>query len=292
MNKVINIHLGEDSILTDFSGFRQFLKFYETCRKYTDTVISIKLDDVRWIDGNLCAFWGALLYRLEKENGLTFSIDAKQVSDKCGVLFHNNFIQMDQNVDQYHKQSCIPFQGFFPKQKDEFMNYLENELLIHSSMPKFPEETKDKLIDDLIEVYANIDKHAETGDPFFVCGQHYRQQGKVHFTICDLGVGFYKKIKGRQPEKINSDGDAILWAIEGNSTKPDAPGGSGLKNLHEYFDKNNGGIQIYTGEAGWCSKTMKLGSIYPNGVTNLRNTFSGSIINLEFNKKSLNSVKF
>lgn len=289
---MIEINLGEDSILTDFSGFRQLLKFYETCCKYEGTAVDIKLDDIRWIDGNLCAFLGALLYRLNKENQLLFSIDAKQVAEKCGILFHNNFIQIEQNLEQYHKKSCIPYKGFLPKQKDEFIDYLENELLVHSAMPKFTDETKEKLIDDLTEVYANIDKHAETGDPFFVCGQHYAQQQKIHFTICDLGVGFYKKIKERQPDKINSDGDSILWAIEGNSTKPDAPGGSGLKNLHSYLDENNGGLQIYTGEAGWCSKTMKAGSIYPNGITSLRNTYIGSVINLEFNKKSLISGKF
>ncbi len=289
---MISIHLGEDSIFTDFSGFRQLLRFYENCRQYHDTTIAIALDDVRWVDGNLCAFLGAILYRLNKENQLSFSIDAKQVSEKCGILFHNNFIPLDQNLRQYQKKSCIPYKGFLPKQKDEFINYLENELLVHAAMPKFADETKEKLIDDLTEVYANIDKHAETDDPFFVCGQHYVRQEKIHFTICDLGVGFYKKIKERKPDKINSDGDSILWAIEGNSTKPDAPGGSGLKNLHKYFDDNSGGLQIYTGDAGWCSKTMKAGSIYPNGVTSLRNTYIGSVINLEFNKKTLISGKF
>ncbi|UKJ07365.1 hypothetical protein [Solitalea lacus] len=224
---------------------------------------------------------------MNKENGLTFSINSEQVAKKCGIFFHNNFIPLDQNLNAYQKSSCIPYKGFFPKQKDEFCDYLESELLVHPAMPKFSEEIKEKLIDDLTEVYANIDKHAESNDPFFVCGQYYPKQGVIHFSISDLGVGFYKKIKERQPEKINSCGDAILWALAGNSTKPDAPGGSGLKNLNQYLVDHNGGLQVYTGNAGWCSKTMRMSLLYPDGITDLRNNYLGAMINLEFNKKTL-----
>ncbi|EOR96632.1 ATP-binding region, ATPase-like protein [Arcticibacter svalbardensis MN12-7] len=154
-------------------------------------------------------------------------------------------------------------------------------------MPHFSDNIKEKLIDDLTEVYANIDKHAETELPFFVCGQYYPVKGMIHFTISDLGVGFFKKINERQPDKIHSCGDAILWAIAGNSTKPDALGGSGLKNLHNYLDENQGGLQIYTGNAGWCSRTSKTSLIFPQGITDLRNNYIGATINLEFNKKTL-----
>jgi hypothetical protein len=284
---MVNVQLGEDSIYTDVSGFRQLLRFYEECRKFSHTKIYIQLDNVLWLDGNLCAILGALLYRLKKEQNLEFCIDADQVARKCGILFHNNFIPIDQNLSSYKKQSCIPYKGFYSKQKDEFMDYLEHELLVHPAMPKFSELTKEKLIDDLTEVYANIDKHAETDDPFFVCGQYYPRKEMLHFTICDLGVGFFKKINERKPDSIKSCGDAILWAVKGNSTKPDAPGGSGLKNLHEYLDGNLGGLQVYSGDAGWCSKTMKISTLFPTGITNLRNNFRGATINLEFSKKSL-----
>lgn len=284
---MIEINLGQDSIYTDFSGFRQLLKFHEECSKHNDTNIFINLDDVVWVDGNLCAVLGAILYKLSKERNLLFSIDADQVSNKCHVLFDNNFIPLKQDLRKYQVKTCIPYRGFLPKQKDDFVNYLENELLVHAAMPRFSDDIKNKLIDDLMEVYANIDVHAETGDPFFVCGQYYPKKEMIHFTICDLGIGFFKKINERQPEKVLSCGDAILWAIEGNSTKPDAPGGSGLKNLYQYLDSQNGGLQIYTGDAGWCSKTMKTGSIYKSGVADLRNFYCGASINLEFNKKSL-----
>lgn len=283
-----HIHLGQDSIYTDSVGIKQLLTFFEECKKHHSAMIHIAFDNVRWFDGNLCAFLGALLYRLKQENNLKFSINADQVIEHCDILFHNDFLPIEQNFDRYKKQSAIPFKGFLPKQTDEFTDYLEYEVLSHPAMPVFSSEIKEKLIDDLIEIYGNIDKHAETMDPFFVCGQHYPKKEIIKFTICDLGVGFYKKIKEQKPDQIRSHGDAILWAVEGNSTKPDAPGGKGLKNLHQYLSDNRGGIQIFTGNSNWCSKTMAQNiMIKPQGVTVLEKNFLGSSISLEFNKKTL-----
>lgn len=284
---MIEISLGEDSIYTNITGFRQLLKFYEECKSFNNDKIFIKIDDIQWLDGNLCAFLGALLYRLKTDNNLEFSLNAHQVSQKFNVLFANNFLPITQNIKQYKKSTCIPFKGFLPNEKDEFIDYLDSELLVHPAMPKLEDNIKEKLIDDLIEVYGNIDKHAKTNLPFFVCGQYFPKQEILHFTICDLGVGFFPAINNKKPQIITC-ADAILWAIDGNSTKLDAPGGSGLKNLHKYLYANQGGLQIYSGNAGWCSKTV--GSIlYPLGITDLRNNYIGAIINLEFNKKTLHS---
>lgn len=282
------VYLGQDKIFTDSVGVKQLLEFYNACVLYRDCIIHVKLDNLLWLDGNLCALLGALMFRLSTENNLKFGMDAEEVNKKCSVLFHNDFLKIEQNIDLYKKKTCIPFKGFYPKQKNEFTDYLEYELLSHNAMPKFSEEIKGKLIDDLIEVYGNIDKHAETELPFFVCGQHYPRQELVRFTICDLGVGFYKKIKESKPDLINSCGEAILWAVAGNSTKTDAPGGKGLKNLHEYVANNKGGMQIFSGDANWCSKTMQQNiMIKPNGITQFVNSFLGSAISLEFNKKIL-----
>lgn len=185
--------LGSDNIYTNFSGFKQLLNFYDECKRYNNCSIKINLANLNWLDGNLCAFLGALLYRLKKDNSLSFTIDTEQVIRKCNILFHNDFLPVEQNYALYKKQSCIPFKGFMPKQKDEFIAYIEDELLTHGSMPKFSYETKEKLMDDLIEVYGNIDKHAETTDPFFVCGQYFPKGEVINFTISDIGVGFFKK---------------------------------------------------------------------------------------------------
>lgn len=286
--ETINIYLGEDGIYTNAVGIKQLLSFYDKCVQYKDCIIKINLDNLLWLDGNLCAMLGGIIYQLKTNNNLQFCIDAAQVVKKCQILFSNEFIPVEQNLNLYKKDSCIPFKGFYPKQKDEFTDYIEYEVLSHHSMPNFSSETKDKLIDDLIEVYGNIDKHADTNHPFFVCGQHFPKQAIVRFTLCDLGVGFYKKIQARKPEIVKNHGDAILWAIKGNSTKSDAPGGKGLFNLHKYFKENNGGIQIFSGDTNWCSKTMEQNvPLRPNGIHNVNLNFVGATINLEFNLKTL-----
>ena len=215
-----------------------------------------------------------------------FSIDTKQVAEKCDVLFHNNFLPLDLPKGVKAKTSCIPFRAFYPNEKDKFIDYLSDELLVHPGMPKFSEETKEKLIDDLTEISGNIHKHAETEDPFFVCGQHYFKNGTVNFTLSDLGEGFFPKIKAARPEIITNDGDAILWAIQGNSTKKDAPGGQGLKKLRKYFEKNGGAMHIYTGGSGWLSEHSE-SNLFKNGIIPLPNSYTGTSINLIFNKKSL-----
>lgn len=286
--EIIDIFLGEDNIYTDSVGIKQIMAFYADCKHHKDKTVIIRLDNLNWLDGNLCALLGALLFRLKNENNLTFKIDPNQVEAKCNILFHNDFLPLEEHSKTIKKSSCIPFKGFYPKQKDEFTDYLENDLLSHQSMPQFNSEIKEKLIDDLIEIYGNIDKHAQTDMPFFVCGQYFHKQGIIRFTICDLGIGFYEKIKQQQPEIIQSTSEAILWAVAGNSTKPDAPGGSGLKTLHEYLSNNKGGIQIFSIDANWCSKTMEQNvPLRPKGITQISNIFKGSVISLEFNKKTL-----
>ncbi|QPH40385.1 hypothetical protein [Pedobacter endophyticus] len=287
MNNEVTIYLGQDRIYTDATGIRQILRFYYECKVYQNYTININLDNIEWIDGNLCAFLGALMYRLSIENKLAFLMDSKQVSAKCNILFANDFLPITQNENHYKIKSCLPFRGFLPKQKDEFYNYLENDLFAHNAMPKLLPEVQEQLIDYLGEVYGNIDKHAETELPFFVCGQYYPSKNALHFTISDLGVGFFKKINAQKPINVKSCGDAILWAIAGNSTKQDAPGGSGLRNLNAYLRDNNGAMQIYTGDAGWCSKTVN-SVLYPDGISLLRNNYLGATINLEFNTKNLN----
>ena len=286
MKNKITIFLGEDSIYTNATGIRQLLTFYYKCKQFNDVTIQIALDNIGWLDGNLCAVLGSLLYRLNKENGLSFLLDAKQVADKCNVLFYNNFLPVELTKGAKAKASCIPFRAFYVHQKDEFINYLSDELLVHPGMPKFSEETKDKLIDDLTEISGNIHKHAETNDPFFVCGQHYYKNGTVNFTVSDLGEGFFPKVKAAKPELIQTDGDAILWAVQGNSTKKDAPGGQGLKKLRQYFEANGGGMHIFTGANGWLSEQSE-SNLYKNGIVPLPNAYNGASINLIFNKKSL-----
>jgi hypothetical protein len=275
----IKIQIGEDNIYTDTTGVNQLLKFYNKCYKLKDSTIEISFEDVNWFDGNLCSFLGALLYKLNTSNNLTFTVDASQIEKTCNILFSNKFLPVTSN--KAIKKTCIPFVGLKIDQKDEFVDYIENELLTHSGMPKLSDNEKELIVDDLCEVYANINKHSEATDPFFVCGQYYPKKKKLIFTITDLGEGFFNKINKVDPKKIKTDGDAILWALEGNTTKKDAPGGGRLKKMKEYYVSNGGSFKLFTGKSMWDSEN--LGTImYKNGICDLNYSYIGTSISLFF----------
>lgn len=281
------IDLGQDQIYTNHTGIKQMYNFYYQCAEIKNATVHVDLQHVSWIDGNMCAVFGAILFKLQQENNLSFTIDFKQVSSKCNVLFRNGFINMKgiQPIAN-NTSTTLPFKAFHPTQKDEFINYLYEELLIHDGMPKFNDETLGKLTDDLSELLSNINLHSETQYPFFVCGQFYPKSHKVVFTVCDLGVGFLPKIKDKTKGTINNAKDAILWAVDGNSTKKDTVGGINLKRMKKYFLESGGAFHIITGDAYWSTENLST-LIYPDGVTNMLKPFVGTTIHLIFNRKSL-----
>lgn len=285
-NKV-KISLGTSAIYSDRTGINQLLEFYKQCSAYNKSIIEICVKNLEWFDGNLCAFLGALLYRLNATNGLTFSIREEDIESKFDIFIHNEFLPV-KITRATKKKSCIPFKGFEVKDKDGFIDYVENEVLKHQAMPRFSDDVIDKLLDDLGELYANIDKHAFTDMPFYVCGQFYPRLSVVKFTICDLGIGFLENINRLKPEIASFD-QAIKWAVNGNSSKPDAPGGTGLIGLKNYFADSKGKLQIISGDSMWCSETFEQKPLlYPEGLMPLKHFFQGAVVNLEFNKKALN----
>ena len=280
------IMLGEDRILTDNTGTKQLISFYHNCAKITNSDIHVNLADITWIDGNMCAVFGAMLYKLQQENNLRFTLDKNQVDEKCNVLFRNGFINLSQPEQISTSSTTLPFKAFLPTDKDGFISYLYDDLLTHAGMPKFKTDILAKLADDLIELLSNINLHAETDYPFFVCGQSYPAARKVKFTVCDLGVGFLPKIQNKTKGEISSASEAILWAINGNSTKTDTLGGINLRRMKDYFLNSNGAIHIVTGDAYWSSENLNT-ILYPNGILPLGVPFFGTTIHLVFNKNSL-----
>lgn len=99
--------------------------------------------------------------------------------------------------------------------------------------------------------------------------------------MVDLGVGFLPAIEIKTKGKVNNSYDAIKWALEKkNTTREKAPGGLGLYELNEYFNKTNGNFQIITGDTFW-SLDME------NTVLkkfNFPNPYTGSILNLFFKR--------
>jgi len=281
------IQLSENGIYTNVSGLAEIENFYQNARNYTGIPINIGVKQMQWIDGNMSAMLGAALYRLHRDLGLTFTISFADVQKKFPILFQNGLISTDAIiVKRKEKSSTIPFKAFWPYDKDGFIAYVMEELLLHDGMPKFSEAAMGKLVDDLAELCCNINLHSGTNDPFFVCGQYYPGVKKVIFTVTDLGQGFLPKIQAKTAGGITCSKDAINWALDGNSSKSDAPGGIHLSKMKEFFLNHEGHMHIASGDAYYSTQHTNSPD-RPGGFSPIEQQFMGSTIHLVFSKNLL-----
>jgi hypothetical protein len=283
----ITIPLSDDRILTNVTGLTQIQEFYSKAQIYSNKKIEIGVKEMQWIDGNMSALLGAAIYRLHEENKLTFTISFEDVQKKFKILFQNGLISTDNIVVERNKQSStIPFKAFWPHDKDGFIKYVLEELLVHDGMPTFTSSATEKLLDDLAELCCNINLHSNTSHPFFVCGQYYPKVQKVIFSVTDIGQGFLPKIRDMTSGNISCSRDAILWALQGNTTKIDAPGGIHLSKMKDFFLNHDGHMHIVSGDAYYSTQHTK-DEQRPDGITAVNQQFMGSTIHLVFSKNLL-----
>lgn len=263
--------------MTDVAGWTDIVYLYTQGKKYTNQTLELNLEWLRWIDANWCALLSAVLYKLQTENSLKFVTDIDLIRRNFNVLLRNQFIQSDSHEDD--RQTTIPSQFFLPKDKTNFLNYIEQKLLEHRGMPELTPTLKDQIKSDIIEIFCNIEYHAKTSDPFFICGQFYPLHRTLKLTMVDLGVGFLPAIREVTKGSVMNNAAAIQWALNGNTSKPNVPGGLGIQGIYKYCKNTNGNFQIVTGSAFWDLASENNGS----GVQILDKEFFGTTINLFFN---------
>lgn len=275
----------EDKIQTTYSGYNQLSRFYHFCLAHpTPTNFHLDFTNVEWFDGNLSALLLAMVYDLKKKFGHVVTTDADVIKERFDVLFRNGF--MNGGVPFYDdRQSTIPIRAFQTNDSEGFCSYVFNDLLTHRGMPdSLTAELKEKINEDLLEVFCNTHHHANTNDPFFVGGQYYPRQGYLKFTMVDLGDGFLPRIKRATNGAITTNLDAILWALEGNSSKSvldNCPGGLGIKHMLKYCRASGGALQIISCDGFWSSDLVN--TIFMDGRV-LPTAFIGTTINLFFKR--------
>jgi hypothetical protein len=77
---------------------------------------------------------------------------------------------------------------------------------------------------------------------------------------------------------ITTGEDAIMWALKGNTTKKDVPGGLGLKSIQKFCDESQGKFEIISSGAYWNNYML-----FPNKAQ----PFCGTIVNIIFDCKNL-----
>ena len=241
------------TISTDFVGIQKLYQFYEEASKHVNQTISIDFYKLNFLDGNLCALFLSMMFRLQVNNNLKFSTDHEFIRKRFSVLARNGFIKLEEAISDDQK-STVCLQYFSTKNLNEFIAYLTDDLMNHRGL-NLTEAESYKIIDSLIEIATNIEIHSNTEEPFFACGQYYPENGVLKFSMVDMGNGFLPAIEAKTVGRISTDFDAIQWALKiGNTTKLNEPGGLGLSDLKNYFADNNGHLQIITGTAFWSTE--------------------------------------
>lgn len=262
-------------ISTSASGYKQLISFYHRASSLKDEVVHLNFYSLRWIDGNLCAILLAIMYKLHTENGIRFSTDITYLEEKFPVLFKNGFLKFFKQLPDEHR-TCIELRDFrYEEDAQEFRKYIVNDLVGNQAMSELEQSTKDRIIDNLMEIYSNVE-HSMTTSPIFVCGQYYPTKNELKFTLIDLGVGYLEPIR-RVDEIITTHSQAVLWSIKpGNTSRGNRIGGNGLSDILEYLNENGGRMDIVSGDSYWSSKNGKSMNI------NIDEPFCGSSISLVF----------
>ncbi len=270
------------SINTDYSGYKQLCDFYHYCKDFQNTVIHIDFYELKWVDANLAAVFYAMINKLHEELNIGFSTDFAFLRSNFDILFRNGFLTDGLPADDIQK-SAVPIERFSCEDKTGFCNYIKDQLMRHRGMPWLSPELEEQIQEDLLEIFCNSNFHANTKDPFFIAGQYYPKLKTLKLTMVDTGDGFLPKIQQVTHGKINTDLEAIGWALEGKSTKlalEKTPGSLGISSILKYVKKHNGVLEIISGSGYWSSSFDNI-LIYKKGRV-LEKPFVGTTINLFF----------
>ncbi len=265
------------NIRTDFIGIEKLYQFYANSSKHFDQIIVLNFYNLKFLDGNLCALLLSMIYRLQKSNNLSFTINHEYIKTEFNVFVRNGFVKIKEGFDDNQK-STVNLQLFDVKNLNHFVAYIQNDLMQHRGINLSP-ETSNTIIEALIEIATNIEIHSNSSEPFFACGQFFPESGVLKFSIVDLGNGFLPAIKSKTNGDILTDYESIEWALkQGNTTKMNAPGGFGLSDLQNLFVNSNGDLQIITGNAFWSTEFINSTINYQEFSTRCH----GTMINLLF----------
>jgi hypothetical protein len=238
--------------------------------------IDVNMAKTSWFDADMCAAFGAILYRLgaARFNSVRVQNIPTEVEK---ILSRNGFLSTygrEKIPDRWG--TTIPYKRFDTKDDRYFGSYIDSEFVRRSEMPQMSSGLRKKFHESIFEIFSNAVLHSQTKLGIFSCGQYYPTKHQLDFSVADLGIGIQQNIKEKLGTEMTPEA-AILWATQGRNTtkRGSIPGGLGLKLLTEFIQLNGGRIQIVSGAGYWtCGK----GSAK---IARLSSSFPGTVVTLE-----------
>ncbi|MCY4117666.1 MAG: hypothetical protein OXF55_12340 [Caldilineaceae bacterium] len=261
----------------DYSGFFALAKFYEQSKECVLEDIEIDLNATWWLDADMCAAFGAILYRLGSNlntiNLINIPSSVERILSKNGFLGHYGRARIP---DSYG--TTISYKRFDASDGRYFNRYIEKEFIGRSEIPDMSPRLLKRFRASIFEVFNNSVTHSFTKLGIFSCGQFFPKHNKLDFTLADLGVGIRQNVGEYVGTEISAE-EAIVWATEANNTtkRGGVPGGLGLKLLQEFIGLNGGRLQIVS-DSGYWQRAGNEVSVSPLG-----HSFPGTVVNFEIN---------
>jgi hypothetical protein len=269
----------------DLPGFQSLVSLETETKDCIFDEIDIDMIATSWFDADMCAAFGAILYRLG-ENLNTIRLinvctSVEKILSKNGFLSHYG---REEIPDRWG--TTIPYRRFDVKDDRYFADYIENELIHRAEMPIMSPGLLKKFRESIFEIFSNAVLHSRTDLGIFSCGQFYPARQRLDFSVTDLGVGMRQNIQDHTGLILSAEA-AIQWTTEGRNTTKNGPvpGGLGLKLLREFIDLNGGCIQIVS-DAGYWRRENRETITRP-----LSYPFPGTVVTVEINTADTNSYK-
>ena len=265
-----DIHRGRE-------GFAALTRLHAQTRKCFFDDVEIDMRSTTWFDADMCAAFGAVLYRLGDQLnaiGLThISPNVERILSKNGFLSHYGRMKVPD-----HWGTTVSYQRFDVEDDRYFSGYIENEFIHRPEMPDMSLGLLKKFRESIFEIFSNAVLHSRTQLGIFSCGQFFPTRNQLAFSVADLGVGMRRNIRRYLGIDLAPE-EAIEWATRENNTtkRENIPGGLGLKLLREFIDLNDGCLQIVSDAGYWCRKNQRTATV------RLDHPFPGTVVSVEIN---------
>lgn len=196
------INLNWGGLYTSFEGIQYLMDLYDKLMLTPDPVVRIDMSKVLWIDANMCAPLGALLYSFSdlfeyEKNRIELSNMNPNVED---ILRKNGFLP-DISLRALRKpdiyKTTIEYKRFDSRESSLFKEYVENHFIkkhMGNHIPQMNPFLLRKFRESIFEIFENAVGHSETEQGIFACGQYFPKKNLLKFSIADLGIGIRRNI--------------------------------------------------------------------------------------------------
>lgn len=284
--KIIEIPQAIHSTKEGFNILFESLKFFLD-NKYINKTIVVDFKKNTWFDANLLPVLYAFIAYGHQKLNIQGEYRNHSEDKLHKILIRNNFAKVCFGLEHSPKEheTVVPFKVFRASDTYGFGEYIDSEIVRY--FPSMEDQVKKDLSGYIQELFGNAQIHGLC-DKVFTCGQYYRHNHKMDFTIVDMGRTIGENVESfLQDTGQTIPKSCIAWAIEPqNSTKRTNSGGIGLSLMHDFIYYNNGKFQIISGNEYWELNAKKV-EIHEMSIC-----FPGTIVNIEIDQNDNNYYKY